>query len=139
MNLLYKESVIFTKKSLLFSIILLISNISIAQLSGEFNLMEDGHYYFKAVNQFDTHGTIKIRAISYYRDIVNEEYITIKGYGDGFILGPSTPWKWYWHKGDRIYIVYPDGTDVHWECPYTDKWYSLPDRIRYTNETDNEE
>lgn len=109
------------KKTIILSFaLLLVATTLQAQLSGEFFHANDGHYYFRALNSQNTSGTIKITAISYYNDIEREEYRTIQGYGDGFILGPTTPWKWFWHKGDRIYITYPDGSSVYWESPYTE-------------------
>ena len=91
-----------------------------AQMVGEFYRANDGHYYFKANNSQNTFGTIKVTAISYVNDVRREEYVSVRGYGDGFILGPTTPWRWYWQRGDRIYITYPDGSNVYWECPYTE-------------------
>ena len=107
-------------KLLIIGVLLCANSQLFAQLNGDYYRANDGHIYFKATNTLNTSGTIKITAISYYNDEMREEYVTIRGYGDGFYLGPTTPWKWYWHKGDRLYITYPDGSSVFWECPYTE-------------------
>ena len=90
-----------------------------AQLRGQFYTGQDGHIYFQATNVSGSYFNAAIRAISNDRD--NSETITV---GQGFILGPTTPWKWYWKKGDRIYVTYPNGQSVYWECPSTDVAYS---------------
>ena len=90
-----------------------------AQLRGQFYTAQDGHIYFQATNVSGSYFNATIRAISTDRD--NSESIKV---GQGFILGPSTPWKWYWKEGDRIYVTYPNGQSVFWECPNTDIAYS---------------
>ena len=89
-----------------------------AQLHGQFYTNDDGHIYFQATNVSGCYFNAAIRAISNNRD--NSETITV---GQGFLLGPTTPWKWYWKKGDRIYVTYPNGQSVCWECPSTDIAY----------------
>lgn len=93
-----------------------------AQLSGQFYTSQDGHIYFQATNVSGCYFNAAIRAISNNRD--NSETITV---GQGFLLGPTTPWRWYWKKGDRIYVTYPNGQSVYWECPSTDIAYSESD------------
>ena len=70
-----------------------------AQLRGQFYTGQDGHIYFQATNVSGSYFNAAIRAISNDRD--NSETITV---GQGFLLGPTTPWKWYWKEGDRIYV-----------------------------------
>lgn len=90
-----------------------------AQLQGQFYTGQDGHIYFQATNVSGCYFNATIRAISRDRD--NTECITV---GAGFVLGPTTPWRWYWKQGDRIYVVYPNGQQVFWECPDTDVAYN---------------
>ncbi len=90
-----------------------------AQLQGQFYVAQDGHIYFQATNVAGVYFNATVRAISDNRD--NSETITV---GQGFILGPTTPWQWYWKQGDRIYVTYPNGQQVFWECPNTDIAYN---------------
>ena len=90
-----------------------------AQLQGQFFTGQDGHIYFQATNVAGVYFNATVRAISNDRD--NSETITV---GQGFILGPTTPWQWYWKEGDRIYVTYPNGQQVFWECPSTDIAYN---------------
>lgn len=104
-----------------------------AQLHGQFYTSQDGHIYFQATNVSGSYFNAAIRAISNNRD--NSETITV---GQGFLLGPTTPWKWYWKKGDRIYVTYPNGQSVYWECPSTDIAYSgsnVPFKGKHCNGT----
>lgn len=96
------------------------SNIASAQLWGEFVILNDGHCYFTATNNFNTSGVIKVTTVSYYNSVSTNTTVFISGYGDGFVIGPS---NWYWHRGDRVFVTYPDGTNACWECPYTDYIY----------------
>ena len=82
-----------------------------AQLSGQFITGQDGHIYFQALNTMGYAFPVSITASSYDRS--NSETITV---GQGFVLGPSTPWKWYWKSGDRITVTYPNGQSVYWQC-----------------------
>ena len=89
-----------------------------AQLNGEFLTGNDGHIYFRALNTAGYSYQVAINATS--SDRSNSESFVV---GQGFTLGPSTPWKWYWKKGDRITVTYPNGQSVYWVCPSTDSAY----------------
>lgn len=107
-------------KRLICSFIVAILSVSaFSQLNGSFSKDRNGNIYFQAVNVSGYYLNATIVATS--SDRRNAETITI---GEGFILGPTTPWKWYWKKGDRITVTYPNGQSVYWVCPETDKVYS---------------
>ena len=89
-----------------------------AQLSGTF-LWSNNHLYFTASNVTNYSFPISITAVSEYNDMQRSESIVV-GPGGGFHLGPTTPWHWSWHSGDRIYVTYPDGNTVYWECEMTE-------------------
>lgn len=91
-----------------------------AQMIGSFQQGNDGHIYFSATNQSGVAFNVQIIAIS--TDRRNSEVSTITSNG-GFYLGPSTPWQWYWKKGDKISIVYPNGQNQTWVCPQNDNVY----------------
>lgn len=105
-----------------------------AQLNGQFLQGQDGHVYFQATNIYGTYFNATVIAISEYNERKNSEMITV---GQGFILGPSTPWRWYWVQGDRIYVTYPNGQQVFWECPYTDAAYNISFGGGYYSPTNN--
>lgn len=89
-----------------------------AQLSGQFYTAQDGHVYFQAQNVAGYNFQVGITATS--SDRTNSEIINV---GQGFYLGPTTPWRWYWKKGDTITVTYPNGQSVYWVCPMTDQSY----------------
>lgn len=60
-----------------------------------------------------------IEAQSEYNNIVRSEDVLVQP-GKGFYLGPTTPWHWYWHSGDKIYVTYPNGETVYWVCSETE-------------------
>lgn len=93
--------------------------IANAQLNGQFIIGQDGHIYFQAFNTTGYSFPVAITATS--SDRTNSETITV---GHGFILGPTTPWRWYWKTGDRITVTYPNGQSVYWQCPATDRVYN---------------
>lgn len=93
--------------------------IAKAQLNGQFITGQDGHIYFRALNTSGYIFPITITATS--SDRTKSESITV---GQGYILGPTTPWKWYWKAGDRITITYPNGQSFYWQCTATDRAYS---------------
>lgn len=105
-----------------------------AQLNGQFLTGQDGHIYFQAANVSGTYFNATITAISEYNERKNSETITV---GQGFILGPSTPWEWYWVQGDKIYVTYPNGQQVFWECPYTDSSYNISFKQKHYSATNN--
>lgn len=109
------------KRFILFAFFVFVSFSATAQLRGNFTMGRDGHIYFQATNVSGYSFTATIEAIS--DDRTNSETITV---GQGFYLGPSTPWRWYWKKGDQIIVTYPNGNSVYWECPQTDAAYSHP-------------
>lgn len=99
--------------------IVFLSTSAFSQLSGSFSKDGNGNIYFQAINISGYYFNATIVATS--NDRQNSETITV---GEGFILGPTTPWRWYWKKGDRITVTYPNGHSVYWVCPETDKAYS---------------
>ena len=107
------------KKLLCLSILMFLSVSAFSQLSGSFSKDMNGNIYFKAMNVSGYYFNATIVATS--TDRTNSETITV---GEGFILGPTTPWRWYWKKGDRITVTYPNGESVYWVCPETDRAYS---------------
>lgn len=107
------------KRSIFVAILALASLNCFAQLQGGFTTGQDGHIYFQATNVSGYQFTAIIKAIS--EDRTNTETITV---GQGFYLGPSTPWRWYWKEGDRIIVTYPNGNSVYWECPQSDPSYT---------------
>lgn len=110
------------KKLIVFFLFFFIaSGYSFAQLQGTFYTAQDGHIYFKAINV--SGGNISVIINAYSSDRTNSESITIN---DGFILGPTTPWRWFWKKGDYIEVTYPWGQSVYWECPASDNIYNSP-------------
>lgn len=107
------------KKILLMLIAVVGIGLSVnAQLSGQFITGQDGHIYFQALNTTGYAFSVSITATS--SDRSNSETITV---GQGFVLGPSTPWKWYWKSGDRITVTYPNGQSVYWQCSANDYAY----------------
>lgn len=112
-------------KRLLFSlfVILISHTFSSAQLVGGFSVAQDGHIYFQAAN--NTYYTITVKIIARSTDRNNSESWTIAS-GNGFYLGPTTPWRWYWKRGDIISVVYPNGQSQTWTCPQNDKIYNSP-------------
>ncbi|MBD5309708.1 MAG: hypothetical protein HDS10_04695 [Bacteroides sp.] len=99
--------------------ILVTSFTSHAQLNGQFVKGQDGHIYFQAINTTGYAFPVTITATS--SDRTNSETFTVV---QGFILGPSTPWAWYWKSGDRISVTYPNGQGVYWQCNMTDGAYN---------------
>lgn len=95
--------------------------IANAQMVGGFQQGKDGHIYFVANNK--TGETFNIRIVAVSIDRNNSEVKTMTPNG-GFFLGPVTPWKWYWKKGDKISVVYPDGQSQTWVCPQSDNAYN---------------
>lgn len=89
-----------------------------AQLNGQFITGQVGHVYFRAFNTTGYAFPVSITATS--SDRSNSETVTV---GQGFVLGPTTPWKWYWKSGDRITVTYPNGQSVYWQCPANDCAY----------------
>lgn len=103
-------------------ILVLFSTMSVnAQFLGGFDYGNDGHIYFSASNNSGYTYTVKITAIS--SDRSNSETRTISS-GNGFYIGPTTPWKWYWKRGDQLHIVYANGQSQYWVCPENDPAYS---------------
>ncbi len=99
-----------------------------AQFFGGFNIENDGHIYFKCQNQSGYNLTVQVVAQS--SDSNNSEYQTV-GNGGGLILGPTTPWRWFFKKGDIVQIIYANGQSQYWSCPQTDISYNQ------TNNSDN--
>lgn len=95
------------------------SVLSWAQLNGQFITGQDGHIYFQAFNTLGYPFNISITASS--SDRTNSESFTV---GQGFILGPTTPWRWYWKAGDVMTVTYPNGQSFYWKCPSTDVFYT---------------
>lgn len=73
---------------------------------GGFQQGNDGHIYFVANNQ--TGATFNIQIVAASTDRNNSETKTMTPNG-GFYLGPTTPWRWYWKRGDKISVVYANG------------------------------
>lgn len=109
------------KKLMLLIAIILLTIPSIAQLRGEFYTARDGHIYFQAINTLGYNFNVFVSAVSIDGRESPVEYISV---GQGFYLGPSTPWRWFWKKGDIILVTYPDGSQFSWKCPYTDRTYN---------------
>ena len=96
--------------------------ISSAQVIGGFNVGQDGHIYFQAQNQ--TNYTYQITVVAVSSDRKNSEGWTLSP-GNGFYLGPTTPWRWFWKQGDKISVVYSNGQSQTWVCPQSDKTYNV--------------
>lgn len=95
-----------------------------AQLNGFFSWYNDGHLYFTANNATPYAFTVQVVAQSEYNNVTRSEYQNIQP-GGGFYLGPTTPWRWYWHSGDVLYVTYSNGQTVYWVCEETEsKSYS---------------
>lgn len=92
-----------------------------AQMVGGFQQGNDGHIYFVANNQTWATFNIQIVAVSTDRNNSETKMITPN---DGFYLGPTTPWRWYWKKGDKISVIYDNGQSQTWVCPQNDCAYS---------------
>ena len=105
---------------ILLSILFLCFNTH-AQILGGFQIGNDGHIYFVANNQTPATYNVQIMAVS--TDRRNSEVQTIAPNG-GFYLGPSTSWQWYWKKGDKIFVIYPNGQSQTWVCPQNDPAYN---------------
>lgn len=90
---------------------------------GGFYLAQDGHIYFQAAN--NTYYTFTVKVIATSTDRNNSEFQTIAP-GGGFYLGPTTPWRWYWKRGDVISVVYQNGQSQTWTCSQNDKIYNSP-------------
>ena len=103
-------------------IMLIMHFTSSAQITGSFNVGQDGHIYFQAQNQTDYTYQITIVAVSSDRD--NSEGWTLSP-GNGFYLCPSTPWQWYWKQGDTISVIYQNGHSQTWICPQSDQSYNV--------------
>ena len=84
---------------------------------GGFQQGNDGHIYFVANNQ--TGATFNIQIVAASTDRNNSETKTMTPNG-GFYLGPTTPWRWYWMRGDKISVVYANGQSQTWVCPQSD-------------------
>lgn len=108
------------KKFKLLIFLLLVGTIGIkAQMTGSFVWFNDGHLYFTATNQTTSNLSVRLVAVSEYNDIVRSETVVVQA-GGGIYLGPTTPWRWYWHSGDKIYLTYPNGVTVFWTCNTTE-------------------
>lgn len=105
---------------------------SFAQLRGDFIIGQDDHIYFVATNTTGYNFYIHVSAISIDNTTSPTETIQV---GEGFYLGPSTPWKWYWRKGDKILVTYPNGQSVYWICPYTDKVYKQNNNVTFKRDS----
>ena len=95
--------------------------IASAQMVGGFQQGNDGHIYFVANNQ--TNATFNIQIVAASTDRNNSETKIIRPNG-GFYLGPTTPWRWYWKRGDKISVVYANGQSQTWVCPQSDSAYN---------------
>lgn len=100
-----------------------------AQLVGRFQKFNDGHIYFVAENVSYNNYRVTINAVSTDRNNSEVKVVTARG---GFYLGPTTPWRWYWKKGDTIRVVYDNGYSQVWTCPTTDPAYY---RLQLSNDT----
>ena len=94
--------------------------MSYAQFIGGFNIENDGHIYFKCQNQSGYNLTVQLVAQSTDRN--NSEYQNVAN-GAGLILGPTTPWRWLFKKGDIVQIIYANNQYQYWTCPQTDNYY----------------
>lgn len=94
--------------------------ISSAQITGGFNIGQDGHIYFMCQNQSGYN--LQVRVIAKSSDRTNSENQYMNN-GGGLILGPTTPWRWYFKSGDLVQIVFPNGQYQSWSCPRSDVAY----------------
>ena len=94
---------------------------SFAQIVGGFTTGNDGHIYFQAGN--NTYYTYQVKIVAVSSDRRNSEQRVLAP-GNGFYLGPTTPWQWYWKRGDQISVVYPNGQSQTWTCPQSDRAYN---------------
>ena len=106
------------KKFFALIVCLVISTMAYCQVACQFRYLEDGRMYLVIQNQsqfnFNAIGEV-------YRNnrLYNSETLCFRA-GSTFILGPSTPWKWQWHRGDTYVITYPNGQRASWTCTQTD-------------------
>lgn len=100
-----------------------------AQFVGKFQQGQDGHIYFFAENVMNYAYRVTINAVSTDRNNSEVKVVTARG---GFYLGPTTPWRWYWKKGDVLRVVYDNGYSQVWTCPVTDPAYY---RLQLSSET----
>lgn len=95
--------------------------VSYTQIVGGFTIGNDGHIYFQAGN--NTYYTYQVTIVAVSSDRRNSEQRVIVP-GNGFYLGPTTPWRWYWKQDDKISVVYANGQTQTWTCPQSDKIYN---------------
>ena len=107
-------------KSALTSILFLICNLTFAQITGVFQVAQDGHVYFYASNYTNYNFNVRIIAVSSNGNNSEDRYVAS---GSGFYIGPTTPWKLYWKSGDKVSVVYQNGQSQTWTCNQTDASY----------------
>lgn len=107
------------------------------QMVGQFNYGNDGRLYLFLQNTTNYTLTFTGAVYSPTVNTGNSETCSVPP-GQGIYLGPTTPWRWQWRKGDVYTITYPNGYVQSWTSPITDvKQYNPSFKGRYHLEDKN--
>ena len=106
------------KKFLTLIVCLVIYTMAYSQVACQFRNLEDGRMYLVIQNQSQYNFTAT-GAVYRNNRLCNSETLNFRA-GAAFILGPSTPWRWQWCRGDTYVITYPNGQRASWTCTQTD-------------------
>lgn len=89
------------------------------QMVGTFDYGSDGRLYLFLQNSTSYPLVFNGSVYSPSTGNGNSEVCTVQS-GGIIYLGPTTPWKWQWRKGDIYTVKYANGYVQSWVCSVTD-------------------